>query len=133
MAEIRPKKEATKVDRMDAELEAAVLSDPMGVIQKQFARMMVSEIIINDDLYTHEHVDSGALTASNKRLVDLGEALKALPKQQPLVATGAQRSAAEVIQQAHDRRKSLEAPEDTSMKLDKTMINRASTAFGEGA
>ena len=94
--------------------------------------MIVAETIINKDLYSHEVPDNNALTASTKRMVDLGAALKGLPNQHAQGGKGSTKSLSEAVKEAVERKqKDGSSGESAVEDLDKKMLERASDAFGD--
>lgn len=123
-------KERTQVDRADIFMEAEVNADPVQTVRARLTKMWIMECKVNDDLYLAEVIDNSALSASNKRLLELSQGLKALPSQTTGENKGTQRSTAELIEDAIkvERKESVEA-----LELGKSMIDKADTAFGEGS
>ena len=99
-AEAATGREVVLEDRSNPELEALVAQDPVAFMRKQLTSMLVRELAINNTLYSVTPPDHKALTDSNKRLMDLGESLKALPNQSDIDSKGSQRSLSELIQDA---------------------------------
>lgn len=124
-------KDRTQVDRADLFLQGEVQSDPVKALRDRLTKMLVMEMKINDELYAQEVLDQGALSASNKRLIELGQALKALPSQSAGENKGTQRSSAEIIAteaaKPHDPAELAEVDE-----LNTNMARRAADAFGDG-
>lgn len=124
--------ERTNIDRADIFLEAQVQSDPVKALRDRLTKMLVMEQRINDELYASDPIDHSGLTASNRRLIELGQALKALPSQAAGENKGGQRSTAEIIAdqlaKGADPTTTKEAEE-----LHESMASRAAVAFGEGA
>lgn len=89
-----------KVDRDDPRMALELSADPIRFIQNEFQRALVAETLINRELYADEHIDAMAVSASNRRLIELADALKALPKQNNGAKNRNQKSAAELIEDA---------------------------------
>jgi len=124
-------KAQTTEDRDDPEIEAEVAQDPVAFMRKRLTKMLVRELAINDLLYSATPPEHKALTESNKRLMDLGESLKALPNQSDIDSKGSQRSLSELIQDALTTETSQYA--EQSSALNAGMLARADAAFGLGA
>lgn len=118
-----------QVQRRDIFKEAEVLSDPVAAVRNRMIQMLVMEQSINDELYQAKVIDHNALSASNKRLVELGQALKALPSQSAGENKGSQRSVAELIQDAVASSPALSV---SGASVGDDMLKRASSAFGDG-
>lgn len=125
-------KDRTTVDRADLFLQGEVAADPVKALRDRLTKMLVMEMKINDELYEQEVLDQGALSASNRRLIELGQALKALPSQTAGENKGTQRSAAEIIAEEAGKEHTQEELEEVQ-SLNKNMASRAADAFGDGA
>jgi hypothetical protein len=123
--------ERTNIERADIYLEAEVQADPVKALRDQMTRMLVCETRINSELYSSESIDHSALSASNKRIIELGQALKALPSQSAGENKGGQRSTAELIVDHFNRAIDEPAMQEVT-EVKQTMLARAADAFGEG-
>lgn len=113
----------------ELDLLRRITADPIAVLQEELARALTSEININRTLYSEGSVDSRAISDSNKRMMDLADALKALPKQHDVTATLSQKSSAELLHDALKSRKS--APKKYDDDLEQRMLARANDGFGD--
>lgn len=133
----KPRKPAPKtglnrvlVDRTDAVLQAQLDADPIKFIQSEFSRSLLAEVMINRVLYSHETVDPSALTASNKRMVELADALKTLPKQNEGARGKNQKSSAELIEDAMDSYDPT-ANDTLRKSVESKALDRAAGSFDE--
>lgn len=123
-------KEALVEDRDNPELEDIIAADPTDFMRKRLTKMMVRELAINDTLYSMTPPDHRAITESNKRLMDIGEALKALPNQ--TAGNGGSISLAEAIQAAIEARGSAATEKaHVASQLETAMLERSEEHFGE--
>lgn len=123
-------RERLSVDRENPEMEKDINADPTTFMRLQLTRMLAKEVSINDVLYKTQPPNDKAISESNKRIMDLGNALKALPKQSDVDAKGASRCSAELIMDAFE---SNEEADGTATVLSEQMMERADESFGEGA
>ena len=122
--------ERVLVVREDPDMMALLESDPIKFIQSEFSRALIAEALINRELYAHDQVDPMALTASNKRMVELADAMKTLPKQNEGARGKNQKSAAELIEDA------MSAHDTTTIDsltngVESKALERAAGAFDE--
>lgn len=120
-------------DRLDPDMLADIELNPTEFLRKRYQTMLAKEQKIIDHLYTEDPVDDKALTAALKRITDIGDSLKALPKQSN--ETGAnQKSLAEVIQDNLKEHPDWGAAlDDDEVALNAAQLERADAAFGEGS
>jgi predicted transcriptional regulator len=119
-------------DRLDPEMLADIELNPTEFLRKRYQTMLAKEQQIIDNLYTQDPIDDKALTAALKRITDIGDSLKALPKQSTETAAN-QKSLAEIIQDAIDRHLRNPQSSSTAFRLGEVMLTRSETAFGEGS
>lgn len=127
-----PAKDRVITPRLDEDLLEEISADPNAHAHRQLLRMIAKEQRINEDLYDTDPPDDKAISGSNKRLMDLYDNLKALPKQSNETAQN-QKSLAELIADAL-----VASPEWGGMTaeeavFDQMQMDRANTAFGDGA
>ena len=120
------------VDRYDAAALAEIEANPTEFLRKRYQIMLSKEQQIIDSLYNQDPPDDKALTAALKRITDIGDSLKALPKQSNETAAN-QKSLAEIIQDAIDRYLVNPATSVSAFQLGTIMLERSKDAFGEGA
>ena len=125
--------EKLTIDRLDETVLAEIELNPTEFLRKRYQKMLAKEQQIIDKLYEQEPLDDKAVTAALKRTTDIGDSLKALPKQSN--ETGAnQKSLSEVIadnlRENPDWGASL-AEEEAA--LYQKQMDRADSAFGEGS
>ena len=125
----KAEKARTTVDRENPELEEEIEADPATFMRKQLTAMLAKEVAINSKLYTIDPPPSKEISESTKRIVDLGNALKALPNQSAGQNLGAQLSTAEIIARALDE---AEQEPEEALSLGNEMMERADAAFGLG-
>jgi len=116
-------------DRDNPELETIIEADPTDFMRKRLTKMMVRELAINDTLYSMTPPDHRAITESNKRLMEIGDSLKALPKQTAGNA-GATLSLAEAIQSALEIRDVANENQAKADRLNEAMMDRSEQHFG---
>lgn len=129
--EKKPAEEQMLVDREDPDILADVLNDPVKFLQQELARMIVAESLINRRLYSLEEPGDSALTASVKRLVDLGGAVKGLPNQHANGGKGSQKSLSESVEEALKDKAGREAVAKDTTALAGKMLERADSSFGD--
>lgn len=117
-------------DRDNPEMEEIIAADPTEFMRKRLTKMMVRELAINDTLYSMTPPDHKAISDSNKRVMDLGDALKALPNQSSGSNVGSQLSLSEAIQQAIARRVDAPVVEPINHPIKTAMMDRAESSFG---
>lgn len=120
--------EALVEDRSNPHLELEIANDPTEFMRKQLTVMLVKETAVNEQLYAMTPIDNKSLSDSTTRLISLGNALKALPSQSNLTNTGKQKSLAEAIQDALNKR-GEDAAKDTE-DLQASMMDRSAAHFG---
>lgn len=121
-------KEALTEDRSNPQMELIIQADPTEFMRKQLTEMLVKETAVNSQLYSMVPVDNKALSDSTTRLISLGNALKALPSQNPGGNVGSQLSLAELIEQAIKVRDTTAVP--VIHPANQEMLDRSENHFG---
>lgn len=128
----KPEDKLTK-DRLDLDMLAKIALNPTEFLRQRYQQMLAKEQEIIDKLYSEDPIDDKALTAALKRITDIGDSLKALPKQSTETAAN-QKSLAEVIADCLKDNPEwgalLDGEEDD---LNTQQLERADAAFGEGS
>lgn len=125
----RMAKSRITIDRVDASVISALEHNTVEYIKQELIRALACEISINRELYSDEVIDSNQLSNSNKRMIELSDSLKSLPKQHEGGKHKDQKSAAEVIEDT--LKDGAVTSDEASKALEAEMLAKAADSFEE--